>query len=158
MTYLQARYPDDFSHCHGCGRLNADGLHVQSEWRGDHAVARHVPAPSHMAVPGFVYGGLLASLVDCHGIATAAASWMAARGEDPHVAPMARFVTARLDVQYLAPTPMGPALELVARATEVGTRKAVVEVTVRAEGVECVRGTVVGVVIPERMMRPPDAA
>jgi len=40
MRALQDLYPDDFAHCYGCGRLNADGLHVKSEWHDDEAVAR----------------------------------------------------------------------------------------------------------------------
>jgi len=44
MKPLQDLYPDDFSHCYGCGRLNADGLHVKSEWHDGEAVARFQPA------------------------------------------------------------------------------------------------------------------
>src|SRR5690348_8187232 len=35
MTALQDLYPEDFSYCYGCGRLNSHGLHVKSEWLGD---------------------------------------------------------------------------------------------------------------------------
>src|SRR3712207_9109050 len=80
MTALQDLYPDDFSHCYGCGRLNADGLHVKSEWRDGECVARFRPAPHHIALPGFVYGGLVASLADCHAMATGAGAAMVAAG------------------------------------------------------------------------------
>ena len=59
MLPLQDLYPDDFAHCYGCGRLNADGLHVKSEWHEGKAVAHFHPGPQHMALPGFVYGGPL---------------------------------------------------------------------------------------------------
>jgi acyl-coenzyme A thioesterase PaaI-like protein len=150
---LQDLYPDDFSHCYGCGRLNRDGLHVKSEWVAESgtAVARFTPRAEHMAMPGYVYGGLLASLVDCHAMATAAAASMAQAGERPGVDPTPRFVTASLQVDYLRPTPLGPALELTARPTEVGARKVHVSVSLQARGEECVRGRVVAVRIPATM-------
>ena len=39
MTALQDNYPEDFSHCYGCGRLNSHGLHVKSVWQDGEAVA-----------------------------------------------------------------------------------------------------------------------
>jgi hypothetical protein len=52
------------------------------------------PRPEHVAIPGFVYGGLLASLIDCHAIGTAAAAAMQAAGRRPGMDPAPRFVTA----------------------------------------------------------------
>jgi len=150
---VQDHYPDDFAHCHGCGRLNADGLQLKSRWEGDEVVAEFRPRPSHLSVPGFVYGGLLASLVDCHAMATAAAwseraaAFAVGERESP------RFVTASLKVDYLKPTPLGPELELRARVRESSERKAVVEVEVNAEGTVTVRGEVVAVRMPASMLR-----
>ena len=151
MHPLQDLYPDDFAHCYGCGRLNTNGLHVKSEWQGDEAVARFHPAPHHIALPGFVYGGLIASLIDCHAMATAAAASMQATGATPGVDQTPRFVTASLHVDYLRPTPLGPELVLRGRATEVGERKVLVEVALRADDVECARGRVVAVRMPASM-------
>jgi acyl-coenzyme A thioesterase PaaI-like protein len=148
---LQDLYPDDFAHCYGCGRLNAHGLHVKTEWRDGEAVARFTPTPHHMALPGYVYGGLIASLVDCHAMATAAGASMQAAGERPGIDPTPRFVTASLKVEYLRPTPLGPELLLRARATEVGDRKVLVEAVVLAGDVECARGRVVAVRMPPTM-------
>jgi acyl-coenzyme A thioesterase PaaI-like protein len=72
---LQDFYPEQFAHCYGCGRLNPHGLQIKTRWEGEEAVARFLPRPEHIAVPGFVYGGLIASLVDCHSIGTAAAAF-----------------------------------------------------------------------------------
>ena len=152
MAAIQDRYPDDFAHCYGCGRLNADGLHVRTEWTGAEGIARFHPRPEHVAIPGFVYGGLLASLVDCHAIGTAAAAAMAAAGRYPGIDPSPRFVTAALDVRFLKPTPMGPELVLTATPTEVTDRKVVLEVGLRCGDVETVRGRVVAVPIPASMM------
>ena len=151
MQPLQDLYPDDFAHCYGCGRLNAHGLHVKSEWHDGEVVARFHPEPYHIALPGFVYGGLIASLIDCHAMATAAASSMNAAGARPGVDPTPRFVTASLQVDFLRPTPLGPDLALRARATEIGDRKVVIEMTLSAADVDCARGRVVAVRMPSTM-------
>jgi acyl-coenzyme A thioesterase PaaI-like protein len=145
---VQDEYPADVSHCYGCGRLNDHGLHIRSFWDGEKATAAFTPLPHHTAIPGYVYGGLLASLVDCHGTGTAAAKARQDRAAD--VPP--RFVTASLQVDYLRPTPLGVPLLLEGRPTEVRGRKIVVEVELAAEGQVCVRGRVVTVEMPEHMV------
>jgi len=149
---VQDHYPDDVAHCYGCGRLNPDGLQLKSRPVGDEVVARLVPRPHHTAMPGFVYGGLLASLVDCHAMGTAAAAAVRAAGRRLGDGPAPRFVTARLDVTYLQPTPLGPELEIRGRVRELGARKAIVEVTIAAAGEVTVRGEVVAVRIPDTML------
>ena len=151
MNALQDLYPDDFAHCYGCGRLNAHGLHVRTEWRDGEGIARYQPAPFHIALPGFVYGGLLASLADCHAIATAAGASMIAAGEVPGRDPTPRFVTASLKIDFLRPTPIGPELLLRSRPVEVGERKVLVELSVYADDVECARAHVVAVRAPSTM-------
>ncbi len=151
MAALQDSYPEDFSHCYGCGRLNAHGLHVKSVWRDGEAIARFTPQPFHIAMPGFVYGGLIASLIDCHAMATAAGAFMSAAGATPGTDSTPRFVTASLQVDYKRPTPVGTELVLTGRAVEVGERKVIVEVSFLAGGTECARGRVVAVRIPAAM-------
>ena len=151
---IQDFYPDDFATCYGCGRLNAHGLHVRSAWEGDETVARFTPRAEHMAMPGFVYGGLIASLIDCHAMGTAAAAAERADGREIGEAPAPRFVTASLHVDYLKPTPLGPELELRAHVTLATARKAVVAVTVAARGDITARGEVVAVRIPATMANP----
>lgn len=145
---VQDLYPDAFAHCYGCGRLNRDGLHVRTFWRAGVGTARFTPGAQHVAVPGFVYGGLLASLIDCHGIGTAAAAAMEAAGEVPGDDPSPRYVTASLRVDFRAPTPAGLELVLTARPMEVGERKVRVAVDVEAGGALTARGEVVAVPIP----------
>jgi acyl-coenzyme A thioesterase PaaI-like protein len=150
---VQDFYPDDFAHCYGCGRLNRDGLHVRTMWRGEEAVARFTPRAEHVALPGFVYGGLIASLVDCHGVGTAAGAVERAAGREIGDGPAPRYVTASLHVDFLKPTPHGPELELVARPSDMAGRKVTVHVEVRAAGVVTARGTVVAVALPVSMRR-----
>jgi acyl-coenzyme A thioesterase PaaI-like protein len=149
---IQDHYPDDLSHCFGCGRLNEDGHQLKSYWDGDETVARFSPSPVHVAIPGYVYGGLIASLIDCHGTGTAAAAGYRAAGRDLGSLPPLRYVTASLKVDYLKPTPLGVELELRGRPLEVKGRKVRSEVRVLANGVECARGDVIAVQIPATMV------
>ena len=59
---FQDAYPEQVSHCYGCGRLNHEGLQIKTRWDGEESVTHFRPRPEHMAIPGFVYGGLIASL------------------------------------------------------------------------------------------------
>jgi len=152
---IQDFYPDDFAHCYGCGRLNSLGLKLKSRWEGDETVARFVPHPEHIALPGFVYGGLIASLIDCHAMGTAAAAAERAAGREIGDGPAPRFVTAALRVDFLAPTPLGSELEIRGRVKQRGERKTVVEATVSAGGRVTARGDVVAVPMPATMVRFP---
>ncbi len=146
---VQDRYPESLAYCFGCGRLNEHGHHIRTLWDGDETVAVFTPEPFHIAVSGFVYGGVLASLVDCHSTGTAAAAAYRAAGREPGTEPALRFVTGSLHVDYLKPTPLGVPLTIRARVIEMKGRKVVVESTVYAEGVATVTGKVVAVQIPE---------
>lgn len=149
---IQDVYPQDFAHCCGCGRLNEHGYRIKSYVEGDEVVAGFDPAPWQVAVPGFTYGGLIASLIDCHAMATAAAATYRIENREPGSAPALRFVTAQLKVDYLKPTPLGP-LELRARAREIGARKVIVEVDLAVGGEVTAHGEVVAVRIPETMRK-----
>jgi acyl-coenzyme A thioesterase PaaI-like protein len=107
------------------------------------------PKPWHIAIPGFVYGGVIASLVDCHSTGTAAAAAYRAANRNPGTEPPFRFVTGSLRVDYLKPTPLGPPLTIRARVKEIKGRKVVVESTVYVEGLATARGEVVAVQMPD---------
>ena len=154
MKAFQEYYPDELAHCFGCGRLNTHGYHVRSFWAGDSTEARFTPEPYHTAIPGYVNGGVLASLVDCHGTGTAAAAAYRAEGRGMETAPPHRFVTASLRVDYLRPTPLGPELALTGHIRSIAGRKVIVEVTIAVRGEITVKGEVVAVEMPESM-RPP---
>ena len=151
MKAFQDYYPDELAHCYGCGRLNEHGLHIRTFWDGEESVTRFTPAPGHTAVPGFVGGGVLATLVDCHSTGTAAAAAYRAEGRDMDTPPAHRFVTASLRVDYLKPTPLGVELVVRGRVKEIRGRKVVVESTVYAGDVATVRGEVVAVELPDTM-------
>ena len=148
---FQDYYPEIVAHCFGCGRNNKHGHQIKSYWDGDVAVSTFTPEPYHTAIPGFVYGGLIASLIDCHGTGTAAAAAYRAANRPFDSEPPFRFVTGSLHVDYLKPTPMGVPLELRAWPVEIKGRKVVVEETLSANGIVCARGRVVAVQAPEAL-------
>ncbi len=153
---FQDHYPDDTAHCYGCGRLNGRGHQIKSRWdeaNPDESVAFFTPQSYHIAIPGFVYGGLLASLVDCHGTGTAAAAAYRAEGREMDTEPPLRFVTGNLNVTYLKPTPLGIPLEIRGRVKELKGRKVVIEEWIIANGEITVRGEVVAVQMPGEMFR-----
>jgi acyl-coenzyme A thioesterase PaaI-like protein len=133
-------------------RLNEQGYQIKTYWDGEETVARFEPRPYHISIPGYVYGGLLASLIDCHGTGTAAAAAYRAEGREPGSEPPLRFVTAALKVDYLKPTPLGTTLEVRGKVLEVKGRKVTVSATISARGVVCVRGEVIAVQVPEMML------
>ncbi|MBU1341710.1 MAG: PaaI family thioesterase [Proteobacteria bacterium] len=149
---FQDYYPDDFSHCYGCGRLNDKGLQIKSYWDGEQSVANFLPTEHHMAIPGFVYGGLIASLIDCHCTGTAAAASYRKEGRNMDTMPALRFVTASLKVDFLAPTPLGSELEIRGKILEVTPKKVVIEASVTANNKICATGNVVAVRMPATMI------
>lgn len=149
---FQEFYPEYFAHCYGCGTMNEYGHQIKSYWDGDESVCHFQPKPYHTAIPGYVYGGLLASLIDCHGTGTAAAAGYRAENRNMDTEPPLRYLTASLHVDYLKPTPMGPALEVRAKVKEVKGRKVVIEEWIMANGVITVKGEVVAVQVPESLV------
>ena len=149
---FQDYYSDEMSHCYGCGRLNEVGHQIKSHWDGETSVCRYTPKPHHIAVPGYVYGGLIASLIDCHGTGTASAAAYKREGRPMGTEPELRFVTASLSVDYLRPTPLGPPLELRGTVKENKTRKVIVEIDLFADGEKCARGRVVAVQAPKHLV------
>jgi acyl-coenzyme A thioesterase PaaI-like protein len=152
MKAFQDYYAEDFAHCYGCGKLNEHGLHIQSYWDGEESVCHFRPKPYHTGgFPSHVYGGLIASLIDCHAAGTAMAATRRHQGEALDAHPPLRFVTASLHVDYLAPTPIDASLELRGSVKEIKGRKVIVAVTLSAENKICATGEVVMVRIPEQV-------
>ena len=148
---FQDYYPDHMSYCYGCGRLNEHGHQIKSYWEGEESVCLFLPKPFHIAVPGYVYGGLLASLIDCHGTGTAAAVAYRAENRPMDSEPALRFLTASLHVDYLRPTPLGIPLQVHGRVKEVKGRKVIVEEWILADSEITVRGEVIAVKVPDQL-------
>lgn len=148
---FQDYYPDNYAHCYGCGRLNEHGLKIKSYWDGDESVCHFTPRSYYTGgFPDYLYGGLIASLIDCHSAGTASAAKAREDGIDPEVQPLERFVTASLKVDYLAPAPVDTTLEIRAKIREIDGRKVWLEASLAANGKTCARGEVLMIQIPDR--------
>ena len=112
--------------CYGCGPANDAGLQIKSYWTEDYeaVVCTHHPQEKYNA--GFtnvMYGGLVASLIDCHSMWTAIADAYRREEREHGSQPGITYVTGRLDVRYLKPTPLDVPILLYAKVEEVDGRK-----------------------------------
>ncbi|MFD2762353.1 PaaI family thioesterase [Lentibacillus juripiscarius] len=146
---IQDDYPDDFAHCYGCGRLNQDGYQFRTGWDGGKTLTMYTPKPEHTAIPGFVYGGLIASLIDCHGTGSASLALHRKNGHEPgDGAEPPRFVTASLQVDFMKPTPQDVTLRAVGVPEEIHPKKFQVHTEVYAGDTVCAKAVVTAAVMP----------
>jgi acyl-coenzyme A thioesterase PaaI-like protein len=148
---FQDYYPDDFAICYGCGKLNPHGHQIKSYWDGEESVCRFKPEPFHTGAQNFVYGGLIASLIDCHAIGTASAAKQRSEGKTIGESMLTRFVTASLHVDYVAPVPITETMELRGYVEEIKGRKITVSVKVFVKDTLCAKGRAIGIEMPEAL-------
>lgn len=147
------------NHCWGCGPENPRGFQLKSHRTSRGTVAHWTPHPEHCAGPPHVVnGGVLATLIDCHGVGCALDDAYRREGREPDDGgPPIWYVTGRLTVDYLAPTPLGPELTLAAEVTSREGRKTEVSVDLVANGVVTARGRILAVRVPIEWHAPPGA-
>ncbi len=149
MKAFQEYYTEDFSYCYGCGTKNEYGHQLKTYWDGDETVSHFTPKPEHTALPGFVYGGLIASLIDCHSTGTGSAAIYKNLDDKDKGENYPRCVTASLKVDFLKPTPIDCTLELRGKIKELKGRKVIVNVDLIAKGIVCAKGEVIVVQVPD---------
>ena len=103
----------------------------------------------HQSYPGFLHGGIAASLIDCHSACTAIVLDCLERGIDPekHTDKWPDGWTKTMTIEFLKPTPIKEELLLRARVVKKGKTSVTVACSLFAEGEECVKGDVVFVII-----------
>lgn len=111
------------NHCFGCGTNNPVGLQLQFSVTPNHSVlCAAVVSGSYEGPPGYLHGGIIATLLD----------------EAMSKANRAHGVTAmtrQMQVEYLRPVPSGAAIEIEGRVTRSEGRKHWTEAQIRnAEG------------------------
>jgi acyl-coenzyme A thioesterase PaaI-like protein len=133
---LQERYAPD-GRCFGCGPNNEHGLRIRSFKAYDSTVvAEWRPRAEHEAFDGFLNGGVIGTLIDCHSNWTAIAALL----ERSRANEAPSTVTAEYAVRFRRPTPSDRPLRLVGRAVEVADDRATVETTVEVDGVVTATG------------------
>jgi acyl-coenzyme A thioesterase PaaI-like protein len=118
--------------CFGCGHANPKGLKLRSFLEDGVVTARFTPWPEHDNGMGYLNGGIISTVLDCHGGAAVIAE--AHRREWLTDGLPLSYVTARLDVRFLRPTPLEEALLLRATLLESSEEAMTVEATVSWEG------------------------
>ncbi|WP_027015436.1 PaaI family thioesterase [Comamonas composti] len=147
MPAIQDLYASEFAHCYGCGARNSQGHQLKSYLRGGETEAVFTPDAKYSGgVPDHVYGGMVASLMDCHGTASAAGFAASEQGQalEPGM-DLPRFVTASLKVDFKAPTPLGTPLTVKGRLRSISGRKVWVDLSLLAEDQICATGEMLAI-------------
>lgn len=148
MTALQDQMVDN--NCFGCGPHNELGMQIKSHWEGDECVCRYMPKPEQCAgPPQYVYGGTVASLIDCHSVATAMSAFHRMEGREIGDPPEIWCVTGRLTVNYLAPTPIDTEIVLRSKVVEITEKKAVIKCLMFSGKTLTAEGDVIAVRVPD---------
>ena len=114
---LQERYYPDLP-CFGCGPANVKGLQLRSYPRDDGSItALFTPWPEHDNGLGYLNGGIIATVLDCHS-AAAVTHEAFTRGWPPLPGAALPYVTANLQVSYLRPAPLTETVTLYAEVTD----------------------------------------
>ncbi len=142
---LQRRY-SPASRCFGCGPANEHGLRIEShEVPGTPGELRAAwqPLPHHAAFDGILNGGVIGTVLDCHGNWTAAMQLMRER----NLAGPPGCVTADYAIGLRRPTPVDRPVDLRAWAVETTGDRVVVDAELTSDGIitATCRGTFVAV-------------
>jgi acyl-coenzyme A thioesterase PaaI-like protein len=148
VAAFQDQMHDNF--CWGCGADNPDGLQLKSHWEGDVAVAQWQARPEYAAGPRHVLnGGIIATLLDCHGVCTAIADAYARENRGIGSDPDLWYATASMGVDYLRPVPIDAVVSLRGRVVDVEDRFTTVECELDADGKVRARASVRAVRVPD---------
>lgn len=114
--------------CFGCGHANPEGFHLRSYRDGERTVAEFTSGPEHDNGFGFLNGGIIATVLDCH--TAAVVLWEAAQREwEPDPGAPIPFITAGFEVRFLRPSPLAAPVQLTAEPVSISEQ----EIVVRAE-------------------------
>ncbi len=135
---IQDTYGERFQNCWGCGAKNKDGLHLHTypTEDGKECISEFLPDKKYSGgVPANLFGGLIATLFDCHG--TASAAWFNHNNQGLKLEAdtvITRYITARLEIDFRKPVPMGETITVTSEAEEIGERKIIVVMKMVAAG------------------------
>lgn len=114
LSLQETLYPQ--LNCFGCGQANAKGLRLRSFAEGERYVAEFRPWPEHDNGTGFLNGGIIGTLLDCHS-AAAVVDTAYQHGWRPLGDALLPYLTAGLDVRYRRPAPLHEPVTLGAEVT-----------------------------------------
>ena len=131
--------------CFGCGPANKEGLQIKSHRHNGGLLTIFESEEKHQAFPGVINGGIIGSLIDCHGNWTAAIAIMDKNGwKVPQCT-----VTAQYEVKLKRPTPFGSKLKLTSRVLALQEDRAEVIIELKANDKTCATGRGLFVAVKE---------
>jgi acyl-coenzyme A thioesterase PaaI-like protein len=141
---VQEEYASN-SICFGCGPANEKGLRIKS-FRNDEGLEMEFEtSEEHQAFPGIINGGIIGTLLDCHGNWVAAIALMdKSGGKFPPCT-----VTASYSIKLKRPTPLNSKLLIQGRVVEIDTESVKVELILKADEKVCATGEGLFVAIDE---------
>ena len=133
---VQRQYAPN-SICFGCGSANEKGLKIDSYRTNKGLELKFVPNEEHQAFPGMINGGIIGSLMDCHGNWAAAIALMDLNGLDEPPC----TVTANYSISLRRPTPSETELHILAEIEDIQEDRAKVKMTLTANEKVCATGS-----------------
>jgi acyl-coenzyme A thioesterase PaaI-like protein len=131
--------------CFGCGPANEKGLQIDSYRCEKGLELRFTPNDEHQAFPGMINGGIIGSLMDCHGNWAAAVALM----DGHNLEEIPCTVTANYSISLKRPTPAGVELYILAEIEELFEDRAKVKMTLSANDKICATGEGLFVAVKE---------
>ncbi len=131
--------------CFGCGPANEKGLQIDSYRCEQGLELRFTPNDEHQAFPGMINGGIIGSLMDCHGNWAAAVALM----DGHNLEEIPCTVTANYSISLRRPTPAGVELYILAEIEELFEDRAKVKMTLSANDKICATGEGLFVAVKE---------
>jgi len=149
MNQPETAYLQDYmgeNVCFGCGTHNHDGLQIKSFWKEDVCICDWTSQEKYNGWQNLLNGGILATLIDCHTMATATAhAYKIENDRHWESEPVYRYATGTLTVKYLKPTPNNAPIQLRAAVQEVKGKKTTVHCEVWCDGVQTAEATVIAI-------------
>jgi acyl-coenzyme A thioesterase PaaI-like protein len=132
--------------CFGCGTHNHEGLQIKSHWEGEEMICVWHSEDRYQGWRNLLNGGVLATLIDCHCMATATShAYQLENNRAWDTEPIYRYATGTLTVKYLKPTPNDQAITLRARILAVKGRKTTMACAVWVGGEQTAEAEVIAI-------------
>lgn len=132
--------------CFGCGKNNPEGLQIKSYWEGDTCICIWNSQQKYNGWTNLLNGGILATLVDCHCMATATSyAYQQENNRAWNSEPVYRYATGTMTIKYLKPTSNNLPIRLEAKIREVKNKKTTVQCTCWSGGIKTAEAEVIAI-------------
>ncbi|MEA3345296.1 MAG: PaaI family thioesterase [Chloroflexota bacterium] len=116
---MQISISEEYNMCFGCGKDNPAGFHLRFHQEDGEAVAEFVPDERYQGWEGIMHGGLISTLLD------------EAIGYAAYYRGIIPIVTARMEVRFHRPIPIGQKVLIRAKIIQARRKLADAQATVK---------------------------